>query len=504
MLDHWNERCLPPWKPSELAVKVRNAYAYAQNRQGDKAAEAALKPVARGAIFTGKPTIDEAVDIAVSEHPLGVFNRNFAHVLAGGGAHILWETTDAKGNPSLIHLDMSAFRSKFAADKISRENSRPMPMTQAWIEWRHRRSYDGIVFMPERQAPDRFYNLWRGFAVKPLVGDPPEFAAAMLARFKEHLLLNVCAGDKDLCLWLWGYFAHMIQRPWEKPLTALVLHGKKGTGKNVVFDIVGGLLGDSFMVTANKRFLVGNFNGHMERMLLFVLDEAFWSGDKQAEGVLKDLITGRTHLIEHKGKGVYTVDNLTRIAVLGNETWLVPATADERRFAVFKVGNGRQKQAEWFAQMKDGLIAERGGAAGAALLLRELQSFDLSRVDINKAPNTAGLLDQKHAGLEPLAQWWLESLEEGYLVSSTCTQWESVVGCRRLRDAFGAWVRSKNIRSRVPGEREIGKLLGAYAGLRKSRKRIAGCLEYCYEIPSLDECRVSWEMYIGHEIEWPS
>lgn len=36
MLDHWNERCSPPWDPAELAVKVANAYRYAVNPQGSK------------------------------------------------------------------------------------------------------------------------------------------------------------------------------------------------------------------------------------------------------------------------------------------------------------------------------------------------------------------------------------------------------------------------------------------------------------------------------------
>lgn len=37
LLDHWNERCAPPWQPDELRAKVENAYAYAQRREGEKA-----------------------------------------------------------------------------------------------------------------------------------------------------------------------------------------------------------------------------------------------------------------------------------------------------------------------------------------------------------------------------------------------------------------------------------------------------------------------------------
>lgn len=34
MLDHWNDKCSPPWDADELRVKVRNAYAYGKRPQG--------------------------------------------------------------------------------------------------------------------------------------------------------------------------------------------------------------------------------------------------------------------------------------------------------------------------------------------------------------------------------------------------------------------------------------------------------------------------------------
>ena len=48
-------------------------------------------------------------------------------------------------------------------------------------------------------------------------------------------------------------------------------------------------------------------------------DEAFWAGDKQAEGKLKDLITGAHHFIEFKGKEPVLVENHTRLLVIGNQ-----------------------------------------------------------------------------------------------------------------------------------------------------------------------------------------
>jgi hypothetical protein len=44
MLCHWNNRCEPPWDPDQLAIKVSNAYAYAETPLGAKTPEAVFQP----------------------------------------------------------------------------------------------------------------------------------------------------------------------------------------------------------------------------------------------------------------------------------------------------------------------------------------------------------------------------------------------------------------------------------------------------------------------------
>lgn len=45
MLEHWNDRCSPPWSPEDLAVKVANAYAYRSHPVGCRAPEAEFSPL---------------------------------------------------------------------------------------------------------------------------------------------------------------------------------------------------------------------------------------------------------------------------------------------------------------------------------------------------------------------------------------------------------------------------------------------------------------------------
>lgn len=490
MLEHWNGRCAPPWDLVDLLDKVANAYRYGVEPLGAGTPEADFEPVP-----------DAPVAPPDSGSPYDRLNREFAFVLAGGGHHILRETTDAHGGWKLEHLNEGSFHKRFAAQKIV-VGKKEVALTADWMEWRGRRSYDGLVFAPERPADARFYNLWRGFAVQPWPDDaePTQDMTDALAAFLEHARANVCLGDNRLFRWLIGYFAHLVQRPWDKPLVALVFRGGKGVGKNALVERVGALLGGHFLLTSNRRYLVGSFNGHLENCLLFALDEAFWSGDKQAEGILKDLITGQQHVIEHKGKEHYTVDNRTRVAIIGNEDWLVPASHDERRFAVFDVGEGRKQDREFFRRMREGM--ERGGYR---LLLRHLQRFDLAGLDLDQAPSTRALLEQKLETLKPFEQWWFDCLSQGRLLGSDFAEgWPGEIEVEQLRVAFERYSRQRHITSRNPSSIAIGKALRAVCGAACQHTRVKSPGPYIYRFGDLGACRAAFDRFIGHAVEWPA
>jgi len=484
MSEHWNPRCQPPWSDDDLHTKVMNAYKYGVEPIGAAAPEVQFEPIP-------EPTVNGA------SHPFAALNKEFAFVTAGGGHHILWETTDAQGRYKLEHLAAGSFSAKFA-NQLMTIGDKTKSVADWWLRSTERRDYDGLVFMPQQPAPPRFYNLWRGFACQPA----PRYAShPAIEAWLDHAKTNLCGGDDAVFRWLVGYCAHLIQRPWEKPLVALVFRGGKGTGKNAFIERVGALLGGHFLLTSNRRYLLGNFNGHLENCLLFALDEAFWSGDKQAEGALKDLITGREHVIEHKGKEPYTVHNKTRVVIIGNEDWLVPASHDERRFAVFSVGDGRKQDRKFFQDMREGMERD-----GYPYLLRYLLDFDTSGLDFNAAPATQGLSEQKHHTLDPFHQWWYDCLEEGALIGSEWSGWQCEPTCDRFRAAFRRYVKERNIRSRVPEDRSIGRLLKQCApsvGKRRAAKTEDG-QPYLYVLPALDQARSEWDRFIGHPAAWPT
>jgi hypothetical protein len=390
---------------------------------------------------------------------------------------------------------MNAFKDKFAPKTIN-FGDKPRPLADCWLKSPERRAYDGLVFLPQQSAPARFYNLWKGFAYVPT---PRYESHPAVDAFLSHLESNVCGGDRVLSQWLTGYFAHLVQRPYDKPLVALVFRGAKGVGKNALIERIGALLGSHFLLTSNRRYLLGNFNGHLENCLLFALDEAFWSGDHQAEGALKDLITGREHVIEHKGKEPYTVSNKTRVVIIGNEDWLVPASHDERRFAVFSVGDGRKQDRRYFSDMRQGMETN-----GYPYLLRYLLDYDTTGLDFDAAPSTHGLHEQKTHSLNPFHQWWGDCLDEGTLLGSEWGTWPQEANCERVRAAFRRYVKERNIRSRIPEDRALGRLLKQCSPgvVKKRATRTEEGQPYLYQFPLLEEARQEWERFIGHRVVW--
>lgn len=494
MLLYWNGRCVPPWNGDDLEIKVHNAYKHGQNAVGALAPENYFSVIPEDAPATKKPE---------KKNYLEEINETYAIVYMEGSHFILHETIDEKGRKRRVFFTEQTFKRRFAPQRVQKGRSSDQSFADAWLEWSGARSYQGVCFAPEREVRNNYYNLWRGFVCGT---KPPEAGTAEqregLRVFLEHALQNVCANDESLFTWLMGYFAHMIQKPYERPLTTVVFKGEKGVGKNAIVDRIGNLLGSGhYLVAYDGRYLTSNFNGHLDSCLCLVLDEAFWSGDKTADGKLKGLTTAPEIMIERKGKEPYQVDNLARIVILGNEDWLVPATADERRYAVFNVGTGKKQNREYFKRMKV-LLEEKGGNQ---LLLHYFKTFDLSKVDVNHAPQTEGLLEQKVAGLEPFPKWWFECLSQGKIVGVEFeNDWSTDVDKSAFRIGFRNYCKESQIRSRIPGDREIGMLLSRLApSTLKDKKRRDGERTFnIYRLPDLKAARHEWNKYMGQEIKW--
>jgi len=435
--------------------------------------------------------------------PIQELNKNHAFVMVGSSYVILHETKDEKGTERTEFWQEAAFHARYLNKTMiikgkEGKEDRTVHVTREWMKHPSRRTYSGVVFSPEKDCAPGDYNLWKGFTYKlapPGTGEEHESVQAFL----EHAEENVCCGDPELFRWLIGYFAHLIQRPYEKPNTALVFKGEKGTGKTTLVDSIGALLESCYKTVDNSDEILSNFNASLENCLALTMEEAFWSGDKKAEGILKNMITGKRHRIERKGVDAYYVQNLTRVFIIGNDYWLVPASEDERRYAVFNVKNTRKGDWKFFKNMRLGFEA-----GGYSYLLRYLKDYDISNFNFEQAPNTKGLYEQKLASLDALGRWWFECISEGQIMGSPNEDWPLEINRRDLYEAFCSYCRQR--RDRKYGYETIPsflrKLEERTGSLKLVFKRVNQSRERTVILPSVKECRDTWDKKMKFQGEW--
>ena len=340
----------------------------------------------------------ESVDLTEDELPK-MLDR-WAFVQVEGSARVLREELN---NDQIILYKIEDLRKEYANRKVldqSTEKPRLVNLVDLWLEHNERRTYPaGICFAPENEVLGR-YNLWRGWSYRQVQGNVQPFID-----FVTQIIAN---GNKEHALYILGWCAQMVQRPQSKVGVGLVLRGSKGSGKTFFGELIGGLCKSHHRIVSKAEHVTGKFNRHLEDTLLLQCDEAYWARNKAAEGALKDLLTNPRITVERKGMDSYSSQNYTRLLFSSNEDWVVPASLDERRFAIFDVADERQQDAEYFGGLRRWY--DRGGAEA---LLFYLKRFDLRQVDVRKAPQTAALDEQRLHSLDSVDQWLMDCINSG-------------------------------------------------------------------------------------------
>jgi hypothetical protein len=324
--------------------------------------------------------------------------------------------------------------------------------------------------------------------------------------FRDHLLTNICSCNEDRFKWLFGFFAHIVQRPRDRPGTALVMRGRMGTGKTIVGEIIGRLFPRHYFLVDDPRYVTGQFNAHMATCLLLQADEAVWAGDKAAEGRLKGLVTSRIQQIEAKGHDPIRLKNYVRLIMTSNEEWVVPAGKDERRFAVLDVDPRCAQKHTYFREMDEEL-----NAGGLAHLLADLMRFDLSTVNVWQIPKTDALLEQKIRSLGSVESWWFGRLMSG-ITTTHGHEWRREIPCKVLFSDYTA-VSDKIGIKRKSEETVVGMMLKKLIPSLDRKKRWVDVQDdqgqhsreraWCYILPPLSDVRDMFESALGQKVSWP-
>ncbi|MCA0929754.1 primase-helicase family protein [Ruegeria profundi] len=425
-----------------------------------------------------------------SEEVLKYMNGRYAVVTVGNKVRIAEMVKDPDlGITRVRFYDPASFKLKYSHKMVELISMGPddpnfLPWGEFWLNNMDRAQFEGVTFDPANRRNDQL-NLWQGFAARPIKGNLDPFL-----NFVETI---ICSGDQIASEFILSYFAHMVQRPWELPESAIVLLGGQGVGKSFFVRQMGSLLPDHFVHLTQVSHLVGSFNSHLAQAVVIFGDEGSFA-TKRASAVLKGRITEPTYMMEQKGIDALPMRNYARVIVASNDPHVIHAQGDERRFCVLEVSNQKQGDTKYFGDLWQFMLD-----GGRDALMHFLKTREISDFDPRTPPKTKALAEQKILSMSDIEKWFFEVLHRGDLPKDTGF-WPVQVPCRSVvRDYENfCWDVGQCRRS---AETQVGKYLHKLLpGLRIVRP---GGGERQYVLPSLAECRAAFDRAMRSQTDWP-
>ncbi len=306
-----------------------------------------------------------------------------------------------------------------------------------------------IVFEPDvTKVREGQVNLWEGLELQP---DPRP--CPMLA---GHIDV-ICGRDKALSDWMRCWLAIQIQRPGTKLDTALIVHGKPGSGKSIFFSAFRAIFG-RYGVKATQTTIDSDYTGWMSQKL-FVQCEEVGSTRGQVNrlrNVLKDWITGEQIEIREKYQVSRTETAHANFVFLSNDAIPLPIDADDRRFTVIR--HDHIPDRDYFVALGQE-IADNGPAR----LMHYLSQVDLGEFwEHTPPPHTPAkddLADLCKTSPQIFLEEWERNKIEGLpFISASCSD---------LYLAYAAWARLNNYK--VEPAVAFHKRLKMDANIRRER-----------------------------------
>ena len=361
-----------------------------------------------------------------------------------------------------------------------------------WLESRIRREYERVVFDPSQSVGKNYYNMFKGFNVRPdKRGD--------WSTLRSHIFEVLCEKNKKLDHYLMSWMARIIQQPGgDKPGTAIVFKGIQGCGKGTLANALSFLIGAHARHILQAAHLTGQFNSTLKDALFVFCDEITWGGNKQAEGILKGLITEPTISIEHKGKDVAEMDSHLNVMIASNNDWVIPAGLEERRFCVMSCSPEKAGNRAYF----DRIYHELKHKNGYGRMMYDLMHYDYSDIDLRTIPRTRALFDQILASMSPVHKFWYQILADETLDPQE-DYWRGDIETTRLYNLYQDFSVGIGHSYRLIPNQFARKLKELCPDMRKMRVR-ADDLErkMHYVFPDLQVCRNQFEQAISMKIDW--
>jgi hypothetical protein len=427
---------------------------------------------------------------------MGDYNRKFAVVADGGKVSVVTMGYNADLDRPEVHmLGVDAFKQMYGTEKVWVERDgkgKTVRKADIWLDHAKRRSCpNGFALDPSNSLPASVYNLWEGFGTEPSRGD--------WTLLNAMIFNDLAGGVQEHYDYIIQWIAHLVQKPAVSPQTALVFRGEEGTGKGTLGRALLRIMGGHGMQVTHAKHFSGSFNNHLRNALFVFADEAFFAGDKAGEGALKGLVTEEFRVNEAKGKDATVGRNRVHLMMASNNEWVVPASAESRRFAVFDVSAEHIQDHTYFTAINREM--DNGGV--------EAMFFDLLKIKVDeyalrKIPETEGLHRQRALSFKGIDRWFCDILERGFVIEGDEDSWIDIVHTQEFVRSHDSW-QQRHREKYPPTEVQIGKYLRGMFEQKRMPKNDDGKRHWGYCVGSLNEARSKFATKHGikAEILWP-
>lgn len=302
-----------------------------------------------------------------------------------------------------LHLDRQVSSTNARGDK---ETVNP---AKVFLEVEPRKS--GVVFAPPPISTSaNSLNLYQGRKLRSKAGEWPVL--------EDFLLTVICKGDNAKLDWLLLWMAHMVQRPGEKPGTAVVCRGEGRTGKGTFGAILTKLAAPHVKELSQEAHVTGQFAGeHLSKCILAIVTEAVFGGDRKVSNVLKAMVTQPTIEVEAKGMNLVTVPSYLRLYIDSNSAApvMIEGNGSEKRYFVLESGTIHKADTDYFAKVYDAIEGDE-----MAALLDYLENYDPVEEgqtwgDVRLAPDTPERREMAVVSMRAPKRRLLEVLREGHV-----------------------------------------------------------------------------------------
>jgi len=215
------------------------------------------------------------------------------------------------------------------------------------------------------------YNLWPGFRAETLPEVPEEDVPELVQPILDHLR-DVVTGTEHLD-YLIAWLAQQVQDPAKKTQVAIVLQGKQGAGKNIVFDFYKDkVLGfdtchpkncTAYQTSDPSEDIFGKHAEAQQNKVFVLIDEISGDDMRALMSRLKDRITSSTININPKCRKQYSVCNMSNFVRTTNSLNPLTIEPEERRFVVFGCNSSKKGNTAYFNEL--GKHLERDDVARA-------------------------------------------------------------------------------------------------------------------------------------------